>query len=111
MPEWIKVAENIPVKEAFIRKIKAGNKSLCLVGFEGEIYAISAKCPHAGGELAGGWCENGQIVCPLHRYQYNLKTGKGADGQGDYVDVFPVEVREDGIYVQVKKRWNLFGIA
>lgn len=108
MTEWIKVAENIPVKEAFIRKIKAGNHSICLVSFEGKIYAISAKCPHAGGELAGGWCEKGQIICPVHRYQYDLKTGKGAAGQGDYIDIFPVEVRTDGVYIQVKKRWSLF---
>lgn len=108
MPEWIKVAENIPVKEAFIQKVKAGNRNICLVGFEGKVYAISAKCPHAGGELAGGWCEDGMIICPIHRYQYNLETGRGAKGQGDYVDTFPVEVRENGIYVQVKTRWNLF---
>ncbi len=108
MLEWIKVAEFIPIKEAFIQKVKAGNRDICLVGFEGGTYAVSAKCPHAGGELAGGWCEKGQIICPIHRYQYNLKTGRGAAGQGDYIDTFPVEVREDGIYVQVKKRWSLF---
>ncbi|MGI4020838.1 MAG: Rieske (2Fe-2S) protein [Janthinobacterium lividum] len=108
MLEWVKVAENIPVKEAFIRKVKAGNCDLCLIGFEGKIYAVSAKCPHAGGELAGGWCEKGQVICPLHRYQYDLKTGKGAAGQGDYIDTFPVEIREEGVYVQVKKRWRLF---
>ncbi|MGI4750227.1 MAG: Rieske (2Fe-2S) protein [Janthinobacterium lividum] len=108
MLEWIKVAENILVKEASIRKIKAGKHNLCLVGYDGIIYAVAAKCPHAGGELVGGWCENGQIICPLHRYQYDLKTGKGAAGQGDYIDTFPVEVRADGIYVQVKKRWSLF---
>lgn len=108
MPEWIKVAENIPIKEAFIRKVKVAYRQICLVGFEGEIYAVSAKCPHAGGELAGGWCKNGQIICPLHRYEYDLKTGKGAKGQGDYIDTFPVEVRADGVYVQIKKRWSLF---
>ncbi len=108
MTEWIKVAENIPVKEAFIQKLKAGNRAICLVGFEGKYYAVSAKCPHAGGELAGGWCKNGNIICPLHRYEYDLKTGSGTKGQGDYVDTFPVEVRADGIYVQVKKRWSLF---
>lgn len=108
MLEWLKVAENRPVKEAFIQKVKAGNHNLCLIGFEGKLYAVSAKCPHAGGDLAGGWCENGQIICPLHRYQYNLKTGKGATGQGDYIDTFPVEIQADGIYVQMKKRWSLF---
>jgi nitrite reductase/ring-hydroxylating ferredoxin subunit len=108
MPEWVNVAENMPVKEASIQKLKAGNRVICLVGFEGKYYAISAKCPHAGGELAGGWCKDGNIICPLHRYEYNLKTGRGAAGQGDYIDTFPVEVREEGVFVQVKKRWRLF---
>lgn len=108
MLEWVKVAENLPVKEAFIRKVKVGSYNICVINFEGKIYVVSAKCPHAGGELVGGWCEEGQIVCPIHRYQYDLETGKGAKGQGDYIDTFPVKVREDGIYVQVKKRWNLF---
>lgn len=108
MLEWIKVAEITPVKEASVRKVKAGNQNICLVNFEGKYYVVSAKCPHAGGELAGGWCKNGQIICPLHRYEYDLETGKGAAGQGDYIDVFPVENRKDGIYVQVKKRWFLF---
>lgn len=108
MPEWVKVAENIPVKEASVQKVKAGGRDICLVGFEGKRYAVSAKCPHAGGDLAGGWCQNGSIVCPLHRYQYSLETGRGATGQGDYIDTFPVEVREDGVYVLVKKKWRLF---
>jgi nitrite reductase/ring-hydroxylating ferredoxin subunit len=108
MIEWIKVAEYMPVNEAFIHKVKAGKQNICLVTFEGKNYAVSAKCPHAGGELAGGWCKKGQLICPIHRYEYDLETGRGAKGQGDYIDVFPVEVRADGIYVQVKKRWSLF---
>ncbi len=108
MLEWIKVAENRPVKEAFIQKVKAGSQSICLVFEAGNLYAVSAKCPHAGGELAGGWCKNRQLICPLHRYEYDLKTGKGAAGQGDYIDTFPVEIRADGIYIQVKKKWSWF---
>jgi nitrite reductase/ring-hydroxylating ferredoxin subunit len=108
MLEWVKVSENIAVKEAFFKKVKAGNRNICLVGFEGKIFAVSAVCPHAGGELAGGWCKEGMIICPIHRYRYNLETGRGAKGQGDYVDTFPVEIRADGVYVQIKKRWSLF---
>ncbi|WP_299287781.1 Rieske 2Fe-2S domain-containing protein [uncultured Mucilaginibacter sp.] len=108
MPEWIKVAENMPVKEASIRKVKAGGHNICLVYVEEKFYAVSSKCPHAGGELAGGWCKDGNLICPIHRYQYSLETGRGAAGQGDYIDTFPVEVREDGVFVQVKKKWRLF---
>ena len=98
---WYKVAELTDVNKPFIKKVKAGGKGICLVGYEGNIYAISATCPHAGAELSGGWCRDGKIICPFHRYSYNLQTGKGDPGQNDYVDTYPVEVREDGVYVGV----------
>lgn len=106
--QWIKVMEIPDLQTPFIEKVKAGKQSICIVNCEGKIYAVSAKCPHAGAELVGGWCKSGNIVCPIHRYEYDLQTGRGAKGQGDYIDIFPVEIREDGVYVQVKKRWSLF---
>jgi len=98
---WYKVNELTDPDKPFIKKVKAGGKGICLVGYEGKIYALSATCPHAGAELSGGWCREGKIICPFHRYSYSLQTGKGDPGQNDYVDTYPVEIREDGVYVGV----------
>lgn len=96
---WYKVPNLQYTINPFIKKVKINGKGICLVGYEGIIYAISSTCPHAGGELSGGWCRDGKIICPIHRDSYNLNTGRGDPGQNDYVDTYPVEVREDGIYV------------
>ena len=80
MASWIRVAEVIPVKKAFIRKVSAGSRDICLVGLNGKIYAVSAKCPHAGADLSQGWCVDKQLVCPVHRFKYDLETGRGAAG-------------------------------
>ncbi|MEO6851245.1 MAG: Rieske 2Fe-2S domain-containing protein, partial [Mucilaginibacter sp.] len=79
-----------------------------LVGFEGEIFALSAKCPHAGGDLSAGWCKEGKLICPVHRYSYNLQTGRGSEGQNDYVDTYPVEIRDGAIYVGISSFWGNF---
>lgn len=97
--QWYKVPDSIDTAKPFIKKVKVGGKGICLVGYEGQVYALSASCPHAGAELAGGWCKDGKIICPFHRYSYSLQTGKGYIGQNDFVYTYPVEVREDGIYV------------
>lgn len=89
----------------FVKQISIGGKKLCLVKEQGQIYAVQNACPHAGGHLSGGWCKNEYIVCPIHRYRYNLKTGRGATGQGDYIDIYPTEKRADGYYVGLKKSW------
>lgn len=99
--QWHKISDVQQTNKPFIEKVKAGGKSICLVGYEGEIYAIGASCPHAGAELSGGWCKDGKIICPFHRYSYSLETGKGDPGQNDYVDTYPVEIREDGVYVGI----------
>ena len=92
----------------FIKRVKAGGKILCLVGFENEIYALSAKCPHAGGDLAAGWCKEGKLICPVHRYSYSLETGKGSEGQNDYIESYPVEIRDDAVYVGISSFWEKF---
>lgn len=96
--KWIKLADKLP-PEDFVQQIKVDGKKLCLVRHENVLHAIQNTCPHAGGILSGGWCKNGNIICPIHRYEYNLTTGRGAEGQRDYVDIYPVDERKDGVYI------------
>ncbi len=106
--KWYKIPGIQPSSQPFIKKAKAGGKTLCLVGFEGKIFALSARCPHAGGDLTAGWCKEGKLICPIHRYSYSLETGKGSEGQNDYIDSYPVEVRDDAIYVGISSFWEKF---
>lgn len=102
--KWIKV--NPPAgSNDFIIKVKAGGKTLCLIRNQGKLVATQIRCPHAGGDLSQGWCKNGKLICAIHRYEYDLSTGKGSPGQGDYINTYPVEVRDDGIYVGIKDKW------
>lgn len=104
--KWYLLEEIELQGQPFIKKVKAGSKDICVVGYEGKLYAIGASCPHAGAELSGGWCKDGKIVCPFHRYSYDLATGKGSTGQNDYVDVYPVEIREGKIFVGITSLWD-----
>jgi nitrite reductase/ring-hydroxylating ferredoxin subunit len=98
---WCKVSNEIDLSTPFIRKVTARGRALCLVNAEGSLYALAAACPHAGADLSKGWCSNGKLVCPFHRYSYDLSTGRGTLGQNDFVNVYPVQVRKDGIYVEI----------
>jgi 3-phenylpropionate/trans-cinnamate dioxygenase ferredoxin subunit len=46
----------------------------------------------------------------LHRIAFDIKTGKNATGEGYYIETYPVELREDGLYMgfQKKKWWQIF---
>lgn len=85
-----------------VRTIDIEGKRISLA-FDGKTYfALADKCPHAGARLgAGGWCEKGMVVCPVHRYKFNLDDGKGM--QGDYLETYPVKNQPDGLYVGFNK--------
>ncbi len=103
---WYEIPGVKPTGKPFIKRVKAGSKTICLVGYKNEIFALSAKCPHAGGDLTQGWCKEGKLICPLHRYSFDLRTGKGSEGQNDYIDSYPVEIKDDSIYIGIDSFWE-----
>jgi nitrite reductase/ring-hydroxylating ferredoxin subunit len=106
--KWVKIEIPIPAEE-FVKQIELNGKKLCLIRHQQKLYVVQNSCPHAGGILSGGWCKEAHIVCPIHRYEYNLTTGRGAPGQGDYIDIYPTEQRKDGVYVGMKESlWQRF---
>jgi thiamine pyrophosphate-dependent acetolactate synthase large subunit-like protein len=54
--------------------------------------------------LGDGFLQNGYVVCPWHAYEYDPLTGASPPDYDDEPAVpFPVEVREDGLYVGVQE--------
>ncbi len=106
---WTKLfEEEVTNGPDFVMSVEVSGKKLCAVKSEGEIYVVERKCPHAGADLSSGWCSNGNLVCPYHRHEFDLKTGRGKKGQGNYVKTYAVEHRKDGIYVGVPKNFWKF---
>jgi|SRR5690606_2269518 len=88
-----------------IKKIQVGNKKMCLINDQGQIYATGVRCPHAGADLSHGWCQEAKIICPVHRQQFDLASGKGDEGQGNFIPVYPLKIIEGKHYVGVKVTW------
>jgi nitrite reductase/ring-hydroxylating ferredoxin subunit len=58
------------------RKIING-KSICIVRSENKILAFDESCPHANKSLFGGICKREKIICPYHKFEFDMSTGKG----------------------------------
>lgn len=83
-------------------QLSAGGKKICIAKQGDTLFACTAQCPHASGVLADGFIDSlGNIVCPLHRYKYDLSNGRNISGEGYFLKTYPVEIREDGIYVGI----------
>lgn len=100
---WHKALEHDELPEGRVRSVTLGVHTVCMTRFDGEYAALSNKCPHQGGPLGEGSIENGMLRCPWHGWDYHPTTGSPPDGYGDCVPRFPVEVRDEGIYVELQE--------
>ena len=111
---WYKIADHINelnFSDNNIAVTEAKGKKICIGKFNEKIFAFAYKCPHAGGILADGYIDAlGNVICPLHRYKYNMENGRNTSGEGYYLTHWPVEQREDGVYVEMKEGSGLFGL-
>jgi len=111
---WHKIAEHINELTFSTNNIAVAEieeKKICIGRFKDVLFAFAYRCPHAGAPLADGFIDaSGNIVCPFHSYRYDLKNGRNTSGEGYYLKHWPVETREDGIYVgmEAKGFWGLF---
>ena len=103
---WHKIAESRV--ELFFEmqnnlvEIEVGGKKICVVEHQEQLFGCAASCPHAGAKMAEGYTDAlGNIVCPLHRYKFNIKNGRNTSGEGYFLKTFLIEEREDGIYVGI----------
>ena len=109
---WYHIAEHpneLNFSDNNIAVTEVKGKKICIGKFNDKLFAFAFKCPHAGGFLADGYIDAiGNVVCPLHRYKYNIENGRNTSGEGYYLKHWKVEEREDGVYVEMEER-GLFG--
>ena len=111
-PNWHKIAGNITeinFNANGLAEIDINGRTICLAKHNNQLFACTQKCPHAGGVLADGHLDAlGHLVCPLHKYKFNLKNGRNISGEGYYLKTFKTEEREDGFFVSVESP-DIFG--
>ncbi|HET9826827.1 MAG TPA: Rieske 2Fe-2S domain-containing protein [Chitinophagaceae bacterium] len=100
---WHKIASQIgeiSFAKNNIASVEIHGKKICISKFQAEIFAFAHQCPHAAGFLAEGYLDkHGNVVCPVHQYKFDIRTGRNITGEGYSLKHWPVEVRSDGIYV------------
>lgn len=105
---WHKIAESIsdlPSTENGLHEIEVSGKKICIALANEEMHACATKCPHAGGQMSNGYIDAlGNIVCPLHRYKFALYNGRNTSGEGYFLKTYPIESRENGIFVGIEEQ-------
>jgi len=96
---WEKALDLDELPEGRVKPVTCHRVTLCMTRHEGTYAALDNKCPHQAGPLGEGSIENGWLRCPWHGWDFHPTTGRSPGSHDDGVATFPVDVREDGVYV------------
>lgn len=110
--KWYKIADglsDIAFGPNNLTEVSAGNQIICISKTSKGLQACIGKCPHAGGILSEGFIDKEEnLVCPLHHYKFNLINGRNISGEGYYLKTYPLETRDDGIFIGIEEK-GIFG--
>jgi nitrite reductase/ring-hydroxylating ferredoxin subunit len=65
-----------------------------------ELLAIGNDCPHQGGSLCDGWVEGDIVVCPLHGWEFDMRTGACMTVPGESVPRYIATVEDRTVYLE-----------
>ena len=103
--------EELPTDQTLYFGLESG--PVVLVNYEGTVHALSGTCHHKLNPLDGATMRGPYIDCPYHHYQYDVRTGANhypqcalpkecaLDGEFKPLKVYPVEVRDGEIWVNI----------
>ena len=90
------------VPSGTIRKLVVKNQGYLLVHSNNEFYVVDELCPHQRASLAKGMINSfNEIICPLHEYRFNLKTGAEASNKCNNLTLYQIAVKSDGLYIEI----------
>ncbi len=72
-----------------------------------QVYAVDNRCPHMGFPLDRGTVRDGILTCHWHHARFDLASGGTFDLFADDVRVFPVDVRDEQIWVDISAQRDL----
>jgi NAD(P)H-dependent nitrite reductase small subunit len=96
---YYRVASIGEVPPGAARPVEVAGEEIALFNFNGEYFAISDMCPHRGASLAEGFLDGGKVYCPLHCFDFSLKTGECATVPSLRVRTYEVKIEGEDIFV------------
>jgi nitrite reductase/ring-hydroxylating ferredoxin subunit len=84
--------------------VHAGDRPVLLLQHAGQVYAVDNRCPHMGFPLAQGSASDCILTCHWHHARFDLGSGGTFDQWADDVRVYPVEMRDGEVWIDLAPR-------
>ena len=96
---WHRAATLDELGPAGCKTVALDGRTIVLWRSDGHVYALDNRCPHMGFPLDRGTCRDGILTCHWHAARFDLATGGTFDQFAGDVEVFPIELRGEEVWV------------
>lgn len=81
--------------------VEVNKKKYALYNANGEFFASDNECPHMHGSLGEGILDNDCIVCPLHGWRFNVRTGISPVNPQAKIRTYKTIAEGNGVFIEV----------
>ncbi len=99
MSEWVTVCPLAELSEGKGFEVRLKGRPLALFLHQGKVFALDDRCPHREGQPSQGTVENGDAVCPLHGWNFDLETGISPYDPHDQIATYPARIKDETVEV------------
>jgi nitrite reductase/ring-hydroxylating ferredoxin subunit len=98
--EAVAVVGELP--DGGVKAIRVGGRDLVLCRVGDDYFATQRQCLHQGGDLAEGIVNSGMIVCALHGWRFDVRTGQHEISPDTCLRTYPVRIDGERVLVGAK---------
>ncbi|MGJ3241280.1 MAG: glutamate synthase-related protein [Anaerolineae bacterium] len=99
MPHFVAVLKTNQLEESKGTTVFVNERDIALYKYEGDFYALDNTCVHRQGKLGDGWMKGANVICPLHEWDYDVKTGISRWNSEEKIAVYPVKVEDHTVFI------------
>jgi len=99
MARFVRIASLHEIPEEGRRTVEVSGAQVTLIRRGTRVFALRNRCPHANGNLGEGEVMGDTIVCPLHRWKFDLESGATPRDRRMRATVYPVRIDRDEVLI------------
>lgn len=100
---WIDIGDEDDFPSGQARAVQAGGRAVAVFRLEQGWFAIDDSCPHQGASLSQGLIHDGRVICPLHNWVFDVKTGACPRNSHEPATAYPVRTEKGRVEVEVDR--------
>ena len=96
---FVAVCDVDEIPDLMPKRVEVGGRGILVCRTGSGIHAVDEICPHKKKSMRYGVVQRGEIVCPHHRYKFDLETGR-CRRRCAPVEVYETKVEEGTVYLK-----------